>query len=428
MVAAARAAGRVLDVAFNHRQRGDIQALQAGDRRGPARADLLREGVVAAAHRHPAAGQLVHQPRAGGRRAAAGHRHPRARLRAVPARAAGGDDRQRLHLRPARHGRVRLEPAHVQDGDGSGALRRRGPRVGVPAADDGGTLLVESSWAAHRQSGDEFGITLFGTEGGADLRVVDMEAIGTLKLFTDEAGVAAETLLRPPAGTGHDAVVERFLEQVRNGGASRRRGGRGARPRRRRVLPLGARAARDHVRLIVWTPRSGVHRSITSCLLVDAAPIEASVTSSRKAWLGPFAPGLAVELLHVVLVDDLVRGPGDLGLAGPVVVGVEGAAVDARSAGRAAGPWPSAPATSTRCTARRRGSSSRCRRCAASRPCAASPSSCACGRRRAPCTRAASSGAAVSKSDQEAMAVQLADVGAPRPARCRTRSTWRPSA
>ena len=37
--------------------------------------------------------------------------------------------------------------------------------------EDGGTLLVEASWAAHRTAGDEFGITLFGTEGGAELRV-----------------------------------------------------------------------------------------------------------------------------------------------------------------------------------------------------------------------------------------------------------------
>ena len=45
-----------------------------------------------------------------------------------------------------------------------------------------------------------------------------MEPIGTLQIFTDEAGVAAETTLSPPAGSGHDAVVAHFLEQVRNGG------------------------------------------------------------------------------------------------------------------------------------------------------------------------------------------------------------------
>jgi hypothetical protein len=33
--------------------------------------------------------------------------------------------------------------------------------------DDGGTLLVEASWAAHRTDGDEFGITLYGTTASA---------------------------------------------------------------------------------------------------------------------------------------------------------------------------------------------------------------------------------------------------------------------
>ena len=60
---AARAAGRVLDVAFNHRRRGDVQRLKAADRRGPAGAALLREGVVAAPDRHPDARQLVHAVR-----------------------------------------------------------------------------------------------------------------------------------------------------------------------------------------------------------------------------------------------------------------------------------------------------------------------------------------------------------------------------
>ena len=38
--------------------------------------------------------------------------------------------------------------------------------------DDGGTLLLEASWAAHRADGDQFGATLYGTEGGAE-RIVD---------------------------------------------------------------------------------------------------------------------------------------------------------------------------------------------------------------------------------------------------------------
>ena len=34
--------------------------------------------------------------------------------------------------------------------------------------EDGGTLLLEASWAMHRADGDQFGATLYGTEGGAE--------------------------------------------------------------------------------------------------------------------------------------------------------------------------------------------------------------------------------------------------------------------
>jgi predicted dehydrogenase len=90
--------------------------------------------------------------------------------------------------------------------------------------EDGGTLLVEASWAAHRTAGDEFGITLYGTDGGAELIVRDYAPSGSLRIFTDEAGVAAETTLHPPPGAGHDAVVAHFVDKVRDGDWARHDG------------------------------------------------------------------------------------------------------------------------------------------------------------------------------------------------------------
>ena len=58
---------------------------------------------------------------------------------------------------------------------------------------DGGTLLVEASWAAHRRDGDEFGITLYGTDGGAELIVDDYAPEGALRVFTDDGGAAVAT-------------------------------------------------------------------------------------------------------------------------------------------------------------------------------------------------------------------------------------------
>jgi len=216
MVAAARDAGRVLDVAFNHRQRGDIQTLRRVVEAGTlgriyyAKAWWLRRTGI------PTLGSwFTNRDMAGG----------------GPLLDIG------IHvLDYALYllGQPRVETVSASTYDllgtagfgGSENADKTGDGGGFDVEDlasaflrldDGGTLLVEASWAAHRTTGDEFGITLFGTEGGADLRVVDMEPVGTLKLFSDVAGVAAETMLRPRAGRAHEAVVERFLEQVRAG-------------------------------------------------------------------------------------------------------------------------------------------------------------------------------------------------------------------
>jgi predicted dehydrogenase len=82
---------------------------------------------------------------------------------------------------------------------------------------DGGTLLVEASWAAHRTDGDEFGITLYGSKGGAELIVENYAPSGSLRIFTDDDGVPAETRLTAPPGGGHRAVVEQFLAKIRSG-------------------------------------------------------------------------------------------------------------------------------------------------------------------------------------------------------------------
>jgi predicted dehydrogenase len=83
--------------------------------------------------------------------------------------------------------------------------------------DDGGTLLVEASWAAHRRDGDEFGITLYGTEGGAELIVDDYEPSGSLRVFGDEDGTPVARTLSAKPGRGHAAVVEQFAQKIRSG-------------------------------------------------------------------------------------------------------------------------------------------------------------------------------------------------------------------
>jgi predicted dehydrogenase len=218
MVAAARSAGRVLDVAFNHRQRGDIQTLKRvidGGRLGRpyyAKAWWLRRTGI------PTLGSWF-----------------------TNAEKAGGGPLVDIGVHVLDYSlfllgqpRITAVSASTYDllgtaGFGSSPTSDKSGTTGAKTFDvedlatvfmrleDGGTLLVEASWAAHRTAGDEFGITIYGTEGGAELIVRDMEPIGALRIFTDEAGVAAETTLSPPAGTGHHAVVAQFVEKVRNG-------------------------------------------------------------------------------------------------------------------------------------------------------------------------------------------------------------------
>jgi hypothetical protein len=142
--------------------------------------------------------------------------------------------------------------------------------------DDGGTLLVEASWAAHRSDGDQFGITLYGTEGGAELIVDDYEPIGSLRIFTDDAGVPAETRLTAPPGVGH-----RELQRSPRPGRAVHGGHHPwpVHPLRIRPWPIGP----DHVLLVVHdatssapTTRSSAPASSTTSVSVAGAATTAT--------------------------------------------------------------------------------------------------------------------------------------------------------
>jgi predicted dehydrogenase len=219
MVEAARAADRVLDVVFNHRQRGDIQALKA----------LIEAGRL---------GQPYYAKAWWLRRAGIptlGSWFTRAEL-------AGGGPLLDIGVHVLDYALFLLGQPEVSTvsastydllgttgfgsdprstktgaGDGAAIFDVEDLATAFLRLRDGGTLLVEASWAAHRSQVDEFGITVFGTAGGAVLKVRDMEPSGRLRIFTEEAGVPAETRLRAPAGRGHEVVVARFVETIRAG-------------------------------------------------------------------------------------------------------------------------------------------------------------------------------------------------------------------
>jgi len=79
----------------------------------------------------------------------------------------------------------------------------------------GATLALDASWAVYGSAGDDFGVTLFGTDGGAELRIVNYGWEDTLRLFSDVAGMPATVAPRVPRGEGHLKVVRDFLAIVR---------------------------------------------------------------------------------------------------------------------------------------------------------------------------------------------------------------------
>ncbi len=82
----------------------------------------------------------------------------------------------------------------------------------------GATLLLEASWATHSAAGDDFGVTLYGTEGGVELMVRNYTYENTVRVFTDVGGMPTDLAPRILKVDGHLAVIRRFVEAVLDAG------------------------------------------------------------------------------------------------------------------------------------------------------------------------------------------------------------------
>ena len=81
----------------------------------------------------------------------------------------------------------------------------------------GATLALEAGWAVYRESSDDFGVTLYGTNGGAEMKVKNYGTTDTVRIFTDVAGVPAVVTPEIEPRVGHLAVVRRFVETIQSG-------------------------------------------------------------------------------------------------------------------------------------------------------------------------------------------------------------------
>jgi predicted dehydrogenase len=218
MVDAARKAGRVLDIAFNHRRRGDIQALKevidGGGVGRPyyAKASWLRRSGI------PMLGSWFTNPElaGGGPLADIGvhaldyalHLLGEPKVVAVSAtthselgpRGLGGNHRYTA---------MATSHAFEVEDFASAFLRLEG----------GGTLLIEAGWASYRETDDLLDFMVYGTDGGAELKVqgAPFAPVGQLRVFTEKDGENADYVPAVLPGRAHDGVVEDFVTAVRGG-------------------------------------------------------------------------------------------------------------------------------------------------------------------------------------------------------------------
>lgn len=87
--------------------------------------------------------------------------------------------------------------------------------------DNGATFHLETSWAAYTGMTDEFGVLLYGDQGGAELHVKDYAEVGTLRLFTDVGGAPTDCTPRLTATNkvyaGHAYIINRFIDSILTG-------------------------------------------------------------------------------------------------------------------------------------------------------------------------------------------------------------------
>ena len=89
--------------------------------------------------------------------------------------------------------------------------------VALIRLEGGSTLALETSWAAFTDHTDEFGISLLGSEGGAEIHVKDYAQTGTLRLIGEVDGTPSVTVPRLVAQNGHGFIIRGFVDAILDG-------------------------------------------------------------------------------------------------------------------------------------------------------------------------------------------------------------------
>jgi predicted dehydrogenase len=118
---------------------------------------------------------------------------------------------------------------------------------------NGTTLLLETSWATNSSYGDDYGVILYGSEGGAEIKVKYYSTRDTLRIYTDVAGAPSEIAVQNPKSEFHLAVIRQFVEHIRSGNWSLYTGSEGL--RRARIIDA-CYASAQQGREVLFAPSS----------------------------------------------------------------------------------------------------------------------------------------------------------------------------
>jgi predicted dehydrogenase len=83
--------------------------------------------------------------------------------------------------------------------------------------EDGGTLLLEASWAAFTEMNDDFGVQLYGSEKGARLNSHNYALTETLDVFQGFGDTTMDGKPRLVAREGHAQIINGFVDAILNG-------------------------------------------------------------------------------------------------------------------------------------------------------------------------------------------------------------------
>jgi predicted dehydrogenase len=233
MVRAARRVNRVLQVVFNHRERADIQLLKQSIDDGElgeiyyAKASWMRRAGI------PGVGSwFVNKQLAGGGPLIDLGVHvldlalylmgePSALTVSASTYQELGSRGIGFNRHAQKHGSEHLYEVE----DLASAFMR---------LSNGATLLLEASWATHSSAQDDYGIILYGTRGGAEIRVRNYTTENTLTIYTERAGTPVDLHPHTRGGEFHAAVTRQFIKQIQSGAWSGMDGSEGL--RRARII------------------------------------------------------------------------------------------------------------------------------------------------------------------------------------------------